>query len=84
METRFQCSGDLDWVNGTAFTETWGLSNSQLTYNGVLTFYGYGVLDLQDNYEPDGLTYAMRGNSDAHTCNFRAVTDIAECSNKQS
>lgn len=81
-ETRFQCSNDLDVVNGVTVAGGWSSANGLLTYQGSPTWYGCGVLNLADNYEPNGLTYstAQGDPSNCRACTFSMVTDVSQCS----
>lgn len=82
-ETRVQCSNDPDYINGVAVANIWAISNGLLTYDGTSTFYGCGVVDLADNYEPDGLTYSiLSGSSGCQACTFSVVYDVNQCNSQ--
>ncbi|CCG83755.1 protein of unknown function [Taphrina deformans PYCC 5710] len=86
-ETRFQCSNDLDSVNGKPVVGGFGLVNQKyLTYQSSTNWYGCGVLDLDDNYEPNGLTYSTKNGdpSVCRSCSLLKVTDVSQCSNQNA
>lgn len=80
-ETRFQCSNDLDYINGVAVNGVWGSAGGLLTYQNSPTWYGCGTVDLENNYEPNGLTYSTvdGDTSNCQACTFSLVTDITQC-----
>lgn len=73
--SQFQCSNDLDYINGVAVVGGFGTSSNELTYSGSTAFYGCGVVDIADNYEPNGLNYFVEQSSSCQLCTFSLVTE---------
>ena len=80
-DTRLQCSNDLDYINGVAVIGGFGISQGLLSYSGSTTWYGCGVLDLANGYEPNGLTYSTKNgdSSNCRACTLKQVFDISMC-----
>lgn len=56
-------------------------SSSALTYGDAAAWYGCGVLNLADNYEPTGLTYSRTNGDDSvcRACSLVKTTNLSQC-----